>query len=197
MAQRIVLASGSPRRRELLAQLRVPFELIVPDIDESVRVGERPEVYVRRLAAEKAAAVGAVLSGDADQALIIAADTTVHLDGEILGKPVDADDALRMLAKLSGRTHRVHTGLAVRFGGQTLVDVSTSLVTMAPIPANAAAWYVATGEPLDKAGGYAVQGIGGAFVQRVSGSVSGVVGLPLTMLAHLVDSIGAGPLVGR
>jgi septum formation protein len=87
--------------------------------------------------------------------------------------------------------------LAVRFGGQTLVDVSTSLVTMAPIPPNAAAWYVATGEPLDKAGGYAVQGIGGAFVQRVSGSVSGVVGLPLTMLAQLVDSIGAGPLVGR
>lgn len=187
---RIVLASASPRRHDLLASLGVEFDVAAPDVDESVRPGEDAVAYVRRLAVEKSAAVAA----PAD-ALVIAADTTVDLGGDILAKPADVDDARRMLALLSARTHRVHTGVAVRRGERAATDVCTTLVTFVPLTPAAIEWYVATGEPLGKAGAYAVQGTGGVFVQRVRGSVSNVVGLPLHTLARLAGEVGA-PLVG-
>ena len=180
-----MLASGSPRRRELLGQLGASFTIAVPDIDETPHDGEEPRTYVRRLAAEKAAAVAAP-----DDALVIAADTTVELDGRILGKPVDAADATAMLRALSGRTHRVHTGVALRRGDAVIVDLATTMVTMTPIGDAALRWYVGTGEPLDKAGAYAVQGAGGMFVERIRGSVSNVVGLPLALVARRAADLG-------
>lgn len=186
----IVLASASPRRHDLLASLGVEFDVVAPDVDESVRAGEEAVAYVRRLAMEKSTAVEAP-----PDALVIAADTTVDLGGEILAKPDDAADARRMLALLSARTHRVHTAVAVRHGQRAAVDVCTTLVTFVPLSEAAIDWYVATGEPLGKAGAYAVQGAGGVFVQRVRGSVSNVVGLPLHTLARLAAEVGV-PLVG-
>jgi septum formation protein len=177
----LVLASGSPRRRALLAQLGLTFTVVTPDVDESPLLGEQPRDLVRRLAAAKAAAV----EGDP----VVAADTTVEVDGEILGKPADPDDARRMLRRLSGRAHKVHTGVAVRAGERTLVDVVTTIVTFVPLQPVVIEWYVGTGEPLDKAGAYAIQGKGGVFVEHVRGSVSNVVGLPLTSVARLLTEL--------
>ncbi|MFZ4721098.1 MAG: Maf family protein [Ilumatobacteraceae bacterium] len=187
---RLVLGSSSPRRRELLEQLGVEFDIARPDIDETPRPGETPVDYVRRLAIEKSRAVAA----DAGT-MVIAADTTVDLGGEILGKPEDEADARAMLRRLSARTHRVHTGVALRVGDDVVSEVVTSLVTFTPLTAASIDWYVGTGEPLDKAGAYAVQGAGGVFVQRVRGSVSNVVGLPLHAVARLAADLGH-PLVG-
>ncbi len=191
---RIVLASASPRRFELLSQLGAPIDVRPADLDEVVLPGEDPVTYVRRLSIEKAAVVAVV---DHDE-LIIAADTTVDLDGDILGKPVDADDARGLLTRLAGRTHRVHTGVTVRRGSASATDVTTTLVSFTPITPVGIQWYIATGEPFDKAGGYAIQGAGGMFVAGVHGSVSNVIGLPLTTVIDLarsigVDLIGAGP----
>lgn len=194
---RLVLASGSPRRRELLALLGLPFDVVATDVDESVRPGEAPTDLVRRLAVEKAQA--ADRSGAAD-VVVLAADTIVELAGEILGKPADADDARRMLRALSARTHRVHTGVAVRRGGPTACEVVTTSVTMAPISDAAVEWYLATGEPTDKAGAYAIQGAGGAFVAAIEGSASNVVGLPLATVVELLGRQGvavAGGIVAR
>lgn len=190
---RIVLASRSPRRRELLERLDVQFQMVVPDVDESPRPGEDPSAYVERLAREKALAVEA----DPDT-LVIAADTTVDLDGEILGKPSTHDDARRMLRRLSGRGHYVHTGVAVRLGDRVETGVDETRVQMTPIGDHALEWYLGTGEPFDKAGAYALQGVGAVFVARVAGSVSNVIGLPLTLLVDLagrlgVDLVGPGP----
>jgi septum formation protein len=182
--QRLVLASGSPRRRELLERLGLEFDVVPADIDESARPGEDAIAYVERLAREKAVAVGT--DGD----VVIAADTTVELDGEIFGKPVDADDARRMLARLSGRTHRVHTGVAVRRDGQARTGSATTFVQMVPLHRAAVEWYLGTGEPFDKAGAYALQGAGGVLVEKVTGSVSNVVGLPLTLLLELARQLG-------
>lgn len=184
-----MLASSSPRRRELLDQLGVRFEVIAPDIDETERPGEAADTYVRRLAVEKAAAVGV-----GDDVLVIAADTTVELDGCILGKPHGHAEAGVMLRRLSARTHRVHTGVAVRLGDQVVDDINTSLVTMVPLTPAMIDWYVATGEPFDKAGGYAVQGAAAAFVQQVRGSVSGIVGLPLAATVNLAQRLGVSLL---
>lgn len=186
----IILGSASPRRRELLSQLGVEFSVASPDIDETPRHGESPTDYVRRLAVEKSHAV----RSPAD-ALVITADTTVDLGGEILGKPVDSEEAASMLRRLSSRTHRVHTGVALRRDTHVVVEVVTSLVTFTPLTPAAIEWYVGTGEPLDKAGAYAVQGAGGVFVHRVRGSVSNVVGLPLHTVAKLAAELGS-PLVG-
>jgi septum formation protein len=177
----LVLASGSPRRRELLAQLGLAFAVVVPDVDETPRSGERPVELVRRLALAKVAAV------DGDP--VLAADTTVEVDGEILGKPVDADDARRMLRRLSGRAHKVHTGVAVRADERVGAEVVTTIVTFVPLQPVVIEWYVGTGEPLDKAGAYAIQGAGGVFVEAVRGSVSNVVGLPLTTVARLLHRV--------
>jgi septum formation protein len=179
-----VLASGSPRRRELLERLGLEFDVVPADIDESVRPGEGAIAYVERLAKEKAAAVGG------DREVVIAADTTVEIDGEILGKPNDADDARRMLGRLSGRTHRVHTGVAVRHDGATRTGSATTFVEMAPLGQGTIEWYLATGEPFDKAGAYALQGTGAVLVHKVTGSVTNVVGLPLTLLLELARQQG-------
>jgi septum formation protein len=182
---RLVLASSSPRRQRLLEGMGLHFASVSPDIDETPRPGEAPRAYVERLARDKAAAVAAD-EGD----VVVAADTTVACDGEILGKPVDPADARRMLLLLSDRTHDVHTGVAVRTGGRTATRVVTTFVTMVPIGEADIAWYVGTGEPLDKAGAYALQGAGGLLVRSIEGSSSNVVGLPLAELAELLAACG-------
>jgi len=184
---KLVLASGSPRRRELLTLLGVPFTDAAPDVDETPHDGERPLDLVRRLAAEKARSV------DGDP--VLAADTVVDVDGEIFGKPVDADDARRMLRRLSGRTHLVHTAVVVRSGGREGIEVVSTSVSFVPLSEEAIEWYVGTGEPFGKAGAYAIQGAGGALVEGVDGSVSNVVGLPLATVASLLGIRGfpAGP----
>lgn len=164
-----MLASASPRRRQLLEQLGLTFSVHPADIDESVRPGEAPAAYVARLAAEKAVAVAS------PGRVVLAADTTVDLEGEIFGKPGDGLEAAAMLRRLSGRTHLVHTGVAVN----AEVFVVCSEVRLIELTESAIEWYVSTGEPLDKAGAYAIQGAGGAFVAAINGSFSGVVGLPL------------------
>ena len=169
----LVLASGSPRRRELLAQLGLDFIVRPPDIDETPYPNEVPAAYVRRLAHGKATAVAA--PGE----IVVAADTTVDRDGAILGKPADADEARAMLQSLSGRMHQVHTGVAVMRGGRVRTVVVSAEVRFAPIDADLLEWYLATPEPYDKAGAYAVHLAGGLFVAEVRGSISGVVGLPL------------------
>jgi septum formation protein len=182
---RVVLGSASPRRRDLLAQLGLDIDIRPADIDETERPGEDPVAYVRRLAIEKAAAVPA-----APDELVIAADTTVDLDGRILAKPADDDEVRSMLRSLSARTHRVHTGVTLRLGDAAATDVATTFVTFTPITAGALEWYLATGEPFGKAGAYAIQGAGGVFVSSVQGSVSNVVGLPLTTVVALARRLG-------
>lgn len=186
----VVLGSGSPRRAELLRQLGVEFTVVSPDIDETPLPGETPVEHVARLALGKSYAVAVP-----NDAMVITADTTVDLGGDILGKPTDASDAAAMLRRLSARTHRVHTGVVVRVGDASVHEVVTSLVTFTPLTPASIEWYVATGEPLDKAGAYAIQGAGGVFVQRVRGSVSNIVGLPLHAVARMAAELGA-PLVG-
>jgi septum formation protein len=178
----LVLASGSPRRRELLTLLGLDFDVVVPDIDETPRPGEAALRLVDRLAREKASRVAAAHP----DAVVIGADTAVEVSGEILGKPVDDVDARRMLHALSGRTHLVHTAVAVTAGGDPVTATTTSEVTFATLTDEGIEWYVATGEPFDKAGGYALQGAAGVFVTTVSGSVSGVLGLPLHETATLL-----------
>ncbi len=182
---RIVLASSSPRRRHMLELLGLDFVVAVPDVDETPQPGESPSAYVDRVARMKAEAVVA----EPDW-LVVAADTTVDVDGELLGKPLDRDDARRMLRRLSGRVHQVHTGVVVRRHGTTTSAVALTEVELVPLSASAVEWYVATGEPFDKAGAYALQGAGAALVTRVSGSVSNVVGLPLTLLVDLARRVG-------
>ena len=186
----LVLASSSPRRRDLLSLLGVTFRVVPPvGVDERPEDGEQPVALVRRLANAKARAV----EGDP----VVAADTVVEIDGEVLGKPVDADDVRRMLRRLSGRTHRVHTGVAVRCGDVVELEVVTTLVRFVPLSPEAIDWYLASGEPFDKAGAYAIQGRGGAFVEAVEGSVSNVVGLPLHTVVRLLERRGLRGFPGR
>ena len=183
---RLTLASGSPRRRELLGLLGVPFDVVAPDVDESVRATEDPATYVERVARSKALAV-------TGRDVVLAADTTVVIDDTILGKPADASDAVAVLRRLSGRTHEVFTAVAVACNGRVNAAVERTLVTMGELPEADIAWYVGTGEPLDRAGSYAIQGAGAAFVTRVEGSVSNVIGLPLTLVIELLRSVGLDP----
>ena len=192
---RLVLASGSPRRRELLTLLALPFEVVATDVDESPLPGELPVDLVHRLAIDKVEAVEAVdvidIADVSDHdVVVLAADTTVEVAGEILGKPADADDARRMLRSLSARTHLVHTAVAVRRDGRTVHDVVTTSVTMTSMTDAAIEWYLATGEPMDKAGAYAIQGAGGVFVAEIEGSASNVVGLPLATVVELLARQG-------
>ena len=189
--ERVILASASPRRRALLEQLGVELEVRPADIDESERPGEDPVAYVRRLSMAKAAVVSSgVVAPSVGGRLVIAADPPVDLDGRILGKPSDTAEAREMLRALSARTHRVHTGVTVCAGDVVATDVVTTFVTFTPITDSALEWYLATGEPFDKAGAYAIQGAGGVFVASVKGSVSNVVGLPLTTVVALARSLG-------
>jgi septum formation protein len=170
----------------LLGQLGLSFQVVPADVDESVQPGENPVAYVRRVAHDKAWAV-ALREPDA---VVLAADTTVDLDGWILAKPDDEDHAREMLRALSGRTHRVHTCVVVRQAAEVHDDVVTTFVTFTPITDEALAWYVATGEPLDVAGAYAIQGAGAVFVEHIRGSASNVVGLPLTETVRLLGQFG-------
>ena len=179
----LVLASASPRRRALLEQLGIPLRVDPPHLDERVLPGETPGAYVLRLAREKARSVHARHPG----ATVLAADTSVVLDGVVLGKPATTDEALDMLRALSGRTHAVMTAVAVADAGEELV---TAAVTFTAASEAALRWYVSTGEPMDKAGGYAVQGIGGFLVERIDGSHSAVVGLPLVETLALLRRAG-------
>ena len=179
---RLVLASGSPRRRMLLESAGLDFDVVPADIDETPLDGESSTEYVLRVGAEKAAAVAG------PDRIVLAADTTVEIDDRILAKPVDDEDARRMLHLLSGNVHRVHTGIAVSVGGATRQRLVTTEVVFVDLTEEAIDWYVATGEPRDKAGAYAIQGRAAAFVQSVNGSVTNVVGLPLAETRALLRS---------
>jgi len=188
----IVLASSSPRRRRLLRELGVGFSVRVPDVDERPLSGELPGPHVRRLALAKARAVARELAPGCGAQWVLGADTVVVLDGTILGKPRDAMAARRMLARLSGRTHEVLTGVALVpvAGGTSRTGVVRSRVEMKPFDESTIRRYVASGEPLDKAGAYAVQGRGRHLVARVSGSLTNVIGLPLERLMSMLAATG-------
>src|ERR1700736_2905801 len=190
MAQDFVyLASGSPRRRELLQQIGVSFRVVGTVVDEAVLPGEAPPAYVTRLAVAKADA-GWDRSRDATQVPVLAADTAVVLDGKILGKPKDLEAAERMLGQLSGRTHEVLTAVALRSANGLQSRISRSEVTFRHIAAGEAQAYWETGEPDDKAGAYAIQGRAAIFVADLRGSYSGVMGLPLFQTAELLQLAG-------
>jgi septum formation protein len=196
----IYLASRSPRRRELLAQIGVKFEPLLfregprqdADTDEAVRAGEQPDDYVRRVTRLKAEAAWQriVMRRGLQRKPVLAADTTVALAGEILGKPVDRPDAERILHLLSGTQHRVLTAVSVAFEERYEIAVSESLVTFATLDDERIGTYVQSGEPFDKAGAYGIQGRAAAFVERIEGSYSGVMGLPLYETAELLRKFG-------
>ncbi len=185
----LFLASGSPRRRELLTQIGVAFSVIGADIDETPLPDESPAAYVERLARGKAEAGRARLSADAP-ACVLGADTAVVLDGKILGKPVDEADAQVMLLSLAGQEHEVLTAIALLDGERCESRVVRSLVRFRPISVAEANAYWASGEPRDKAGGYGIQGLGAVFVSGLNGSYSAVVGLPLCETAELLGHFG-------
>lgn len=194
----LVLASGSPRRRDLLLRAGVRFRVVVPKTDESELEGEGPEEHVRRLALRKARAVaGGLPSG----CRVLAADTVVVIDGDLLGKPRNPEDAVAMLLRLAGRTHLVYTGFALARSGpaqpEPCVGVEVSRVRMLALSESEARDYVRSGEPLDKAGAYALQGLGAGLVESVEGSRSNVIGLPMervlpVLARHGVRAIGDG-----
>ena len=175
---RILLASASPRRSELLRQVGIAHEVRPVDVDESVRDGEAPSAYVLRLAEAKAAALWQRLE-PGERRPVLAADTTVALEGEIFGKPGSLAEARAMLGRLSGRTHEVHTAVALLHAGGSGARVSSSSVSLRELSRAEIDWYWSTGEPADKAGGYAVQGRAAAFISHIAGSYSGIMGLPL------------------
>lgn len=179
----LVLASRSPRRIELIGRLGINPRVEPADIDESPLAGENPITYVERLALAKAMTVFERMSDD----VVLAADTTIDIDGEILGQPVDEADARRMLRRLSSRTHRVHTGVAVCWAdGRHESVVVTSLVTFHPVTDESLNWYIGTGEWQGKAGSYAIQGLGGTLVSGYRGSLTNIIGLPLRETAQLL-----------
>jgi septum formation protein len=173
----LVLASKSPRRRQILREAGIPFTVRAAEVPEVRRDGEDAEEYVRRLAWEKAAAVPA-----AEGEIILAADTVVVLDGEILEKPASAQDAARMLRQLSGRNHAVLTGICLKQGDATVSDCATTIVGFAPLSEDEIASYVLSGEPADKAGAYGIQGLASKFVERIEGCYFNVVGLPVALV---------------
>jgi septum formation protein len=207
---RLILASASPRRAELLRAAGYEFDIVVADVDERARDGETPAEYVRRLAAEKSEAVKAALKGCATSdmteegdhapvpvaqpfraadAVTLGADTTVVVDGDILGKPRDDHEAAAMLRRLAGRRHEVLTGLSIRHGAHEVGRVESTVVWFSALTTEDIAWYVASGEGRDKAGGYAIQGLASRFIPRIDGSYANVVGLPVSAVADLLAEI--------
>jgi septum formation protein len=189
---RVILASQSPRRQQLLSLIGITHEVKPADIDERYLPGEKPRAHAERLAREKAAAIT-----DAD-AVVIAADTIVVVDGAVLGKPRDEREAAQMLGRLSGRTHTVMTAVAVSWNGRVESDVEEVDVTFHPLTDDDIAAYIATREPMDKAGAYGIQGYGATIVSRVDGDYFAVMGLPLQRLVRLLERCGVhytfGPL---
>ena len=182
----VILASQSPRRRELLALVGIPHEVRPADIDEAWLAGEHPRAHCERLAREKAV----VAARDAPDALVIGSDTIVVLDGDVLGKPRDDADAAAMLSRLSGRRHMVMTGIAVIWRGVERSAVEEVDVTFHPLTADEIVAYIATREPMDKAGAYGIQGFGATIVARVDGDYFAVMGLPLQRLVRLMADLG-------
>jgi len=202
---RLILASASPRRADLLRAAGYAFETIAADVDESIRAGESPSGYVRRLAADKSATAMETLKAGAASnpaappftaadVVVLGADTTVVVDGEILGKPRDDEDAAGMLRKLSGKRHEVLTGVSLRHGAHEVGRVETTAVYVGALSEEELRWYAASGEGRDKAGGYAVQGLASRFIPRIDGSYSNVVGLPVACVAELLRSLLASRL---
>jgi len=189
--KRIILASASPRRVELLRMVGIPFEQVVGDAPEEVEGAEGPEEHVRILSRRKAEQVARGLSSG----LVIGADTVVAIDGDILGKPKDVEDAARMLSRLSGRMHEVFTGVSLVSAdtGAALSDAVRTGVVMRRMSEGDIRRYVATGEPMDKAGAYAAQGMAAPFVERVNGCFYNVVGLPLARLWEMLQEMGCDP----
>jgi septum formation protein len=179
----LILASASPRRRELLTQAGYTFEVHAADIDETRRPNEDPAVYVQRLALEKAQAIQQRFPN----ARILGADTTVVLNGEVLNKPRDREDAARMLRALAGNTHQVHTGVASLAGVVTRRHVETTSVFFTEIPERDLAYYLSTGDSLDKAGAYGIQGYAARWIHRIEGDFFNVMGLPLAATVRLLE----------
>lgn len=184
----IYLASASPRRSELLRQIGIAHEVRAVAVDESVDTGEAPVEYVLRLAEAKARVLWKQLAAG-ERLPVLAADTTVALEGEIFGKPADYAEAAAMLSRLSGRTHQVHTAVALLHAGGGAARVASSSVSLREVTPEEIAWYWRTGEPRDKAGGYAVQGRAAVFIRHLSGSYSGVMGLPLFETWELLSRV--------
>jgi septum formation protein len=203
---RLILASASPRRAELLRAAGYDFDVVPADVDESICNGEAAAMYVRRLAAEKSAAVMARIAGNQPglkpcpttqpDPVVLGADTVVVADEQILGKPSDAADAERMLRLLSGRAHSVLTGVSLRRGACELGRVVSTGVEFAPLSSGDISWYLASGEGFDKAGAYAIQGLASRFVTSIDGSYSNVVGLPIAVVHALFSDIASGPASG-
>lgn len=191
-SRKLILASGSPRRRELLRNLGLALEVRPVDIDETPHDGEKAEPYVGRLAETKARERGA--PGE----LVLAADTVVAIDGDLLGKPEDADHARAMLRRLSGRVHQVLTGVATWDPATDRLEseIATTQVVFAELGEREIEWYVQSGEPMDKAGAYAIQGLAALFVETIEGNYSNVVGLPLPTVRRLLARHG-WPILGR
>ncbi len=208
----LILASASPRRAELLRSAGYVFDVVVADVDESIRPGETPEIYVRRLAADKSAAALSRITADLKvcttpgtalevvqafrpaDAVVLGADTTVVVDGQILGKPLDDEDGRGMLKRLSGKAHQVLTGVSLRQGAYEVGRVEATSVVFRELTDEDISWYAASGEGRDKAGGYAIQGLAARFVPSISGSYSNVVGLPVACVDELLRSLLASRL---
>lgn len=182
---KLVLASRSPRRAELLRAAGIGFTVRVTDVDETPRPDEDPREYCVRLAKEKALAVSA-----SPDEIVLAADTTVVFANEILGKPLDESDATRMLRGLSGNRHEVITAICLRSGSGLIADLETTAVWFAPMSDAEIAAYVASGEPMDKAGGYGIQGLASKFIERIEGSYTNVVGLPVSLVYRRLRDFG-------
>jgi septum formation protein len=183
---RVVLASSSPRRRELLSMIGIPHDVLPAGIDERYLPEEDPPAHAERLAREKAAAVASRVAG----ALVIAADTIVVVDGDVLGKPRDREEAAAMLRRLSGRSHTVHTAVAISYGTREASGVESPCVTFRALDDVQIAAYIDTGEPMDKAGAYGIQGFGATLVTRIEGDYFAVMGLPLQRTVALIESLG-------
>ena len=190
MSASLVLASGSPRRRELLQQLGVAFHVHVIDMDESMLPGEAVIAHVSRLAQQKARSGHRLACTHINECVALGADTVVEIDGDVLGKPQDARQAAAFLTRLSARKHSVHTAVAVVTSTTEHTALSSSEVEFARLSEQQIKRYVKTGEPLDKAGAYAIQGVGGQFIVNLNGSYSGVMGLPLHETAELLAACG-------
>jgi septum formation protein len=213
---RLVLASASPRRAELLRAAGFDFDTLAVDVNEAAHPGERPEDYVRRLAMEKSARAMEILSetnppkggshvqggshvpalkvvSGFSRILVLGADTAVVIDGDILGKPRDDDDAASMLRRLSGRSHAVMTGVSLRGPRREASRVETTMVEFLPLGEADITWYVASGEGRDKAGAYAIQGLASRYIPSIRGSYSNVVGLPIAAVHELVAEIASSP----
>jgi septum formation protein len=180
------LASSSPRRRELLAQAGYAFEVIPAHIDETRHTNEDPKAYVARLALEKAQAIYARVKAQHPDAIVLGADTTVVLNGEVLNKPADLEEAEHMLRALSGQTHQVHTGIAVVSSSMQRSHVETTNVIFSPIPEEDLSTYLATGDSLDKAGAYGIQGYAARWIPRIEGDYFNVMGLPVAATVRLL-----------